>query len=452
MLENSSPAPASPADPEPGPGDPSDAGSGLSRRGFLAAAPAVLLAGGAVAGRQSALAAGPTAVRASRSDVVADMLGVSLQTSNLSGPYQRKDLVKARLKELGARYLRDRLFPGNAGQIAYLQDLAAGGIRSNLVMGDPNYTTGTPEQLVSLAASRLPGAVASFEGANEWDIKGGANWVPEARTHQQRLFRAVQADSRVAAVPVLGPSLGLRNRYDDLGNLAPVLDRGNVHLYQGGYVPNFRAEGELRAARQVSGSKPIQVTETGWHNLSNSTFGHNYTPEDVAGTYAPRMLAEYFRVGVRRVYLYEFCDRTPTPQLKDYQQHFGLVRTDFSRKPAFTSLANLIRLVSDRGPSFRPGELVYVATGPDDLQQVLLQRRDGRYLLLLWRNVSIYNPDTRRRLSPANQDVRVLCPTATRVRVFRPSGSSAATIPDGPPNKTDLRIGGEMVVLEITSL
>ena len=432
------PAPRTPsADPVPG--------SRVSRRGFLSVA---LLAGGA-AGVRSASAL--TTVRARPADAVADVLGVRVDTDPSKGVYVQRDQVLARLKELGARYVRSRLFPEDAEQLAYLQAMGRQGIRHNLVMGDPNPAQGTPEELVARAATHLPGAIASFEGANEWDLHTD-RWVAEVRAHQQRLYRAAKADARVRSVPVIAPSLGKHDRYDDLGSLTSWIDQGNLHLYQGGYVPNYRADTELRAIRQVSGTKPVAVTETGWHNLSRSAYGHNYTPEDVAGIYAPRALLEYFRVGVPRIYLFELCDRTPAPDIKDYQSHFGLVRNDFSRKPVFTSLANLMSLVSDPGPAFTPRSLSYEAKGPADLRQVLLQRRDGRFLLVLWRQASIYDPITRRRSTVAQQSVRVMCPSAKAVRVFRPSGSVLPVTPTGSASKVDLTIGAELAVVEIIAV
>ncbi len=423
---------------------------GVSRRALLRGSSAAgLLVGGTLLGARPAAAA-TTAHRAARADDLADMFGVVAVTSTTRGVYGQRDLVQARLAELRVRYVRNRLFAGNNKQLDFIRQLnRAAGVKMDLLLGDPTGKGGTPEQLVSLAAAELQGCIATFEGANEWNLKGGRDWAPQLRQHQRRLWAAVQQDRRVAGVPVLGPSLGMRKDYDVLGNLTDALDAGSMHLYQGGYAPGNRVSEQLQEIKRVVGAKPVHVTETGWHNAYRSSATHHYTPEDVAATYAPRVYLDYFSRGVPRVYLFQLCDDRPDSTFTDHEAHFGLVRSDFSRKPVFTAMANFMSLVDDRGPAFSTGSLQYDLSGaPADLRSQLVQRRDGRFLLFLWRDVAIYDPVRGTRIRVGSQDVQVRLGQTAAMRVFQPtSGVSAQSVRTS--NAITLPVGAEVLALEL---
>ena len=55
---------------------------------------------------------------------------------------------------------------------------------------------------------------------------------------------------------------------------------------------------------------------------------------EIAGTAGE---IEHFRAGIPRTYAYELIDEKPDAALTDPEQHFGLLRNDFSEKPAFTA-------------------------------------------------------------------------------------------------------------------
>jgi len=91
------------------------------------------------------------------------------------------------------------------------------------------------------------------------------------------------------------------------------------------------------------------------------------------------------------VYSDELVDQGTS--LTDREQRFGLLRNDWSPKPAYTAMRNLLALASDPGPSFTRHVLAYgLAGAPSDLRQSLVQRRDGSYTLFLWRDDKIWDP------------------------------------------------------------
>ncbi|MDN5778304.1 MAG: hypothetical protein L0H96_15495 [Humibacillus sp.] len=372
-------------------------------------------------------------------------------TSTGSGAYGHRDAVKDRLVELGVGHIRNRLYSGNRGQIAFVRQLAASGIRLNAGISDPSNKGGTPEQLVALVAEQLPDACSSFEGANEWNLQGGRNWVSELRTHQSRLYRAAKANARTRNIPVVGPSLGMRKDYAALGDLSAMMDRGNIHLYTGGFSPGYRSDDQLAEERRVCGSKPVFVTETGWHNASRYTGTHNYTPENIAGIYAPRLVLEYFRRNVPRVFIYELVDDPANPAMNDHEAHFGLLRNDFSRKPAFTALANFQKLLDSPNASKGAGRsLTYGLTGAtSDVRSVLVSRNDGTSVLFLWRDVAVWDVNTRRELVVKPATVTVNVGQRSSIRAYKPSTSNGALQSAASTSGMSLPITGEVWALEI---
>ncbi len=378
-------------------------------------------------------------------------LGVCTVTSTTSGIWGQHDKVLWVLKSVGASWIRSEIYAGNKGQVTWLNQLAANGVRTNMIMQDPAMKNATPEQLVSLIASSMPNACHSMEGANEWNLQGGANWASELRAHQTRIWNAAKANPLTRSKPVVGPALGMRKGYDEFGNQSAIMDWGNIHLYTGGFVPGYRSDDVIAEERKVCGSKPVIVTETGWHNASRYTGTHNYTPEDVAGIYGPRLILEYFVRNVPKVSIYELIDEPADPSMTDHEAHFGLVRNNWSPKPVFTSLANMNQIMNRqyRTTGARGGRLSFkFNSGPSDLRSALVARNDGRYQLFLWRNVAIYDPNKRVYLNPPAATVSINWYTTRNVKRFAPS-TSANALESNLTSVSTLSLKGEMQILEI---
>ena len=421
----------------------------ISRRTSLAG-----LAGMAVpalAGQVRPIEVGRTYTARGRSlSSLTSMLGVNAVTSTLSGPYGQQSVMLNAMKDLGISWIRSRIHTGNKMQVAWINQLAANGIKTNGLIDLPGKRD-TPEMLVSLVASSMPGAMLSLEGPNEWNLQGGSNWVSELVAYQTRLWNAVKSNPVTRNLPVVAPALALRTGYSELGNRASILDWGNIHLYTNGYVPGFRSDDVIAGERIVCGSKPVIVSETGWHNLESWHGPQFYTPEDIAGTYAPRLLLEYFIRDVPRMAIYELVDNPSANTV--WEKHFGLLRGDFSRKPAFTSLANMYTIMTrpyrttgsaDRTVSFN------FRGGPSDLRSALVNRGDGRLLLFLWRSqASIYDPPTRRRLTPAPATATIAWGTTQRVKRYSPANSSDA-LSSELTSVSSVTLGAELQILEIS--
>lgn len=377
------------------------------------------------------------------------MFGVNVVTSTANGPYGQRETVLRALKDVGAAWIRSRIHTGNKGQVTFLNQLAANGIKTNGLIDVPGKRD-TPEALVALVASSMPGAMMSLEGPNEWNLQGGSNWASELVSHQTRLWNAAKANPATRNLPVVGPALGMRKGYAEFGNRSAIMDWGNIHLYTGGYVPGYRTDDVLREQRTVSGSKPIIVTETGWHNASDWRGPHYYTPEDIAGLYAPRLWLEYFIRDVPKMAIYELCDNPAGRNLREH--HFGLLRGDMSRKPAFQAFANMNTILQRTARySGRAGASLSFAfrSGPSDLRSALLSGNNGVFLLFLWRaNASIYDPVSRRRLTPSPSTATLAWGANRRVTRYTP-GRSASSTHSEVTATSSVSLDADLQVLEI---
>jgi hypothetical protein len=77
-----------------------------------------------------------------------------------------------------------------------------------------------------------------------------------------------------------------------------------------------------------------------------------------------------------------------------------------SPRPAFTAVENLIATLDDTSTAFTPAPLSYAVTGADaSLNQVLLEKHDGSYWLVLWLEKSSWNADTAQPIAVAPQQV-----------------------------------------------
>lgn len=95
-----------------------------------------------------------------------------------------------------------------------------------------------------------------------------------------------------------------------------------------------------------------------------------------------REARETFKRGVKRTYLYELVDEGADGS--DSEANYGLLRSDFSDKPAAGAVGNLLTLLRDGGGSSSGGAVNYTLSGDlTDVDHLLLHKSDGTYVLLL---------------------------------------------------------------------
>jgi hypothetical protein len=105
--------------------------------------------------------------------------------------------------------------------------------------------------------------------------------------------------------------------------------------------------------------------------------------ELVQAKYVVRVLLAHFEAGLRRTHIATLVDTSV--DTSRYDSNFGLVRNDFSPKPAFAALARLIADNAEPGALFETRPLsVHIDDPPPTLHRLLLSSRDGTQRLVLW--------------------------------------------------------------------
>jgi hypothetical protein len=386
-------------------------------------------------------------------DTFVDSIGVNTHTYyNDTVYYSRFATVKQRLAELGIRHVRENLVPDRPDQYERLGELSSMGIKSTLIVGDPNEGRQGLEELVSILRTDLRGDVAAAEGPNEFDMWGGGDWLPRLSEYQRWLYDAIKSDPALSGLPVVGPSIVHHRNQEALGDVSGQLDYGNIHSYPDGYSPESNLDRHFEHAAKNSGSKQLMATESGYHSAVGWDGEHNPVSEDAMATYIPRMYLEYFRRGVARTFSYELLDEAPGAS--DREDSFGLLRNDLSPKPAFDALRNTIQILSDPGPAFAPATLDYTLSGNSkDVHHMLLQKRDGSFYLALWRDADVWDPESQTPLAAPSGNVTVdFGRLVTSAEAYVPNVSAAplASLPIAG-SAVNVEVGAQAVVVKVTA-
>ena len=326
-------------------------------------------------------------------------------------------------------------------------------MRFDFLMGGSNSETGTLDELLHVVSGRLRHATEALEAPNEFDkYVGGRVWASRLSSYSHELYRKAKARPALRGLKIIAPSLADAGAERTLGDQHKWLDLGNVHPYTGGRSPDpAHLRAELADASMVSGSKPVWATEAGFHNALRDRTNQPAVSEHAGAVYLVRTFLEHFRSGINRTYAYELIDEKPEPRGRDAEQHFGLLRNDFSRKPAFNALRNLLTLVGrgDKRPRLRPLALeVLGAAG--DVRRLVLQKADGSYLVALWRTASVWDTDRRRpeAVAPAGLTVRI--PGAARVELANPVASAATRRLRLRRHRVHVALAGSPLILHVT--
>ncbi len=398
-----------------------------------------------------ATAADITPLAAVQADSLVDTYGIGVHLAFLDTPYKDATAVANALSDLGVRHVRDDLYMNNARQYAGIKTVADKGIKFNLIMGNPSSHDSAADYVNTVATQIQPGAVESVEGSNEWDLFSGGDplWAVNLLSRQRELYQASKANPATADLPVLSPALAFKWNYATAGDLSAYADYANAHTYPGGYKPSNELSQITTAVRGSVPSKPLVSTEAGYHNALNTTNGHLPVPEDVAGVYTPRVLLEHFLRGEKRVYTYELLDEFDDPGKTNPEANFGLLHRDLTPKPAYSAMKNLLGLLSDPGPAFTPTSLPVKVTGyPSDGKYVLTQKRNGQYVLLLWRDVQVYDPATKQAQNVTPTNVTLQLAKTSSIKVYRPS-QGATAVTESQASSLPLQMDGAVTAITI---
>jgi len=469
----------------------------VDRRKFLAGvgvglASTVLPArGGAVVGRQ---AGALPLVRAASADSLCESYLVNTKIFFANSVYGHTDAVVELLRELGVRIVRERVTTGQSNgtrnQQYAMPLLAEAGTRWHGTVATvdewsrpDDATREVIDMLVSYYRPRVGGDLSvlmhSFGGCNEVDgpMPDGQrdpDWAPHARTMQKALWTQAKSSSATWDIPVTGPSTRTdvtAARAVELGDLSEYCDRvGNAHMYNRGTSPSRHLDDHLDILRPVfPDARRWIFTETGYNNSPQDNAGRTI-PEQGAASYVVRGICDFFKRNA--VYgRFELLDdpdaiddssQLSINRTADREAHFGLVAMTedtveastpdtWRKKPEFYATKNLLGLMSDRGPRFQPGSLnLAIEGGGTDLQHLLLQKRNGKHYLLLWRDVEVCEPyPAGSRIPVAPTAVTIQLAQSRPIAVYCPRRDDRPVATYSARRSVQVSVRGDLKVLEI---
>jgi len=128
-----------------------------------------------------------------------------------------------------------------------------------------------------------------------------------------------------------------------------------------------------------------------------------------------------------------------------------LVRYDGEHKPAFTTIQRLLQRTLDAGAPFQTSPLeLRVTASADTSQHILLQRRDGTHLLVLWNEVISVDASSGQLLTPPKLSVTVQLAASRSYALFRPLLGAEAT-ESGRAEAIQLAVPDDVLILELSA-
>lgn len=390
------------------------------------------------------------AEKAVSADAFVDSVGINVHLHSRDTSYGNFPRVQQALKDLQIRHVRDGLIDTTWKEYYDRHNqLGRAGIKG-IFITSPDQG----EQLLLDYPRRMKDSFEGYEAPNEYDQRHDEHWPVTMSSFLGRLDQGVKSDSATSRFPVIGPSLTRQDSYARLRGLCSF-DYANLHNYFAGRNPGTRGWGSngyggipwnLSNVGTLCPGKPVITTETGYQTEPDSKQG---IPEEVAAKYVPRIFLEQWLRGIKRTYLYELIDLPSARPSGD--SGFGLLRTDYSPKPAYSVLVNLLRLLVDPGPAFATQDLGFKLTGDlSDVHHLLLQKRNGVFYLALWVEASSYDIDGKRGISVPTHHVIIQNDKEVGMRqhVFNKSGALQTLSLDNGV-KHEVEVGDSVTVLEI---
>jgi hypothetical protein len=353
-------------------------------------------------------------------------IGVNTHLNYFDTQYGNFPFVSRELQRVGIHHLRDGVHLQNAdynnalyGRWAALGKL---GIRFDAVL-DPRSKLGAITPALLEEVDRLSGhSIESFEGPNELDISNMPDWPAVDRSFQQTIFKAAQSLPDRKALELIGPSLALARHAPALGDISAYIDVGNLHPYPAAKPPSIIFPEQTDLAGIMSGTKGIVITESGYHNGLRDHSDQPAVSEAPAARYITRLYLENFAHGITRTYLYEFLDESADSDLKSFQKHWGLIRSDGTEKPAFVALTNLIAELNDSAEPAHRSSLTWSLNSADPhIHHLMLQKSSGELDLVLWQEISSYDEKSQTDIvNPSRPAVLTLAHKARSVALYEP--------------------------------
>lgn len=296
-------------------------------------------------------------------------------------------------------------------------------------------------------------ALLAFEGNNEpnnWGVtyegkQGGGKaptWLPVAKL-QRDLYKEVKSDPQLKKYPVWSLSengaevdnVGLQflTIPPGAGTLMPegtkYADYANVHNYI--YHPNSAGLAENKTWNAADPTSACKVDGLyGNYGLTWAKHFRGYSEADLSilprvttetgCTIAGPITEDIQALNLLSMYLDQFkrgWSHTAVYLLRDRQdeggnQTFGFFKRDYTPRKAAVCLHNLTTILADRGTNVERGHLNYsLPKQPATVHEMLLQKSDGTFELIVWGERLTGADDVTVRLGRAYEGVKVYDPT-----------------------------------------
>ncbi|WP_246024975.1 calcium-binding protein [Paraburkholderia dinghuensis] len=391
-------------------------------------------------------------------DTFIDTLAVNTHVNYTDGAYANVRNVADDLAWLGIHQVRDAT-PGASAPFSSYVYLAQHGVKFDFLMG--GNITASIEQATKLNTA-VRGSVTAIEGFNEIDnfpvVYDGLKGAAAGLAAQREIYARVHATPELAGVVVYDVT-GYDSRLVE--TRADSADYVNQHTYpQNGEQPFWNANGDRWMASSIHlGERfqlPLVITEFGYFSIPQAGWYMLGVDEP---TQAKAVLNGYMdaaTAGVKRLYVYELLDEKPDPQHKSDEMHYGFFRNDNSPKPVAQAIRNLTSILNagamHRASSAARGALAYTLAGmPVSANSLLLQKKDGRFVLALWNETPIWNRATGTPLASPPARVELdLGEKASHVDVYDPLASAEPLASHRDLRQLTVNIPDHVILLEVT--
>jgi hypothetical protein len=374
---------------------------------------------------------------AQMADSFVDSVGVNVHLHYGDTSYGNYAAVRSALTNLGVRHIRDGLVDTTwAAYYDRLNELGRLGIKSTLITSPKES-----EAVLISYPNRVPDSFEAYEAPNEYDMSGDLHWTTTLNAFMMVLHNAVRSNTKTSGFPIIGPSLTQSASFPVAASSAFSFDDANLHNYPGGRNPGTAGWGangygsidsNIALAKSAWPGKPIWTTETGYLNDMSK---QDSVPEVISGKYLPRVVLEQWMHGIKRTFIYELVDIGSTFG----QNGFGLLRADFSPKPAYNSIKSTIGLLSDPGPVFSTHRLGVALDGDlSNVHHLLLEKRTGTYYLIIWVEEPGYDVNGRKNIDvPAHRiTLKIGRPMTTTLHRLDAVGNAQSLVLGGGQSQT----------------
>lgn len=429
-------------------------------------------------------------VQARKAEDFVQSVGVGGQFAEGKGPYaENMSALKDAMRELGVLYYRTSAVGSRAAAVAddLYRSLGMRGV-FHVSKWDGKKANGplmgSAAGVIDTLTVNGTAGVFAVEGPNELNQGGPSNWPALLRDYQKEIYTTVRSNPRFQGILVAAPTL-ITNAdnpkpSERLGTISDRIDIGAMHDYvnDGGATESrFRPAAAMLRANNFGGG-PILVTETGvcteWKMVKELSPSQKCVSQKAQAKYLPRNLLDKFdEYPGNKAFIFELLERQPAAEGArmaaaeraggggssggDGWWGWGIIDSNMNRKPSFYAVRNLISLLKDGNASFTPGTLDYTLKGASGVRQVLVQKQDGRFYLMLWQPVRSFDKDSNTDIDPSPTEAALHLGQPANVKIYKPTPLDGTT-PEAAlqPVEThsgvtsvDLRVPDHVLVVEI---